>query len=164
MPALKQINSDPTANPHKKRIKFNRSLILRIIVLLLLIAGGYLYHIRPRINVIPDKIYATQPQSIFKDLFADNMKKIIWFGADCPDSYQQKVNINRSLQYMRLDEYYKQRPFLQNSLSINCINCLDYYMMEMCADGYCIIVPASHRIIKTNRDKLFKDLEKYKGL
>ena len=160
MPALKQINKEQSS----KKFKISRRLILKIVFLILVALGVFLYKNMPSISVIPEKIYATRSDGYFKTLFDTPIKKVIWFGADCAQNIQKRVNINRSLKYMQLDNDYKQKAFLQNSLLVNCQNCMDSYIMDNCADDYCIIVPESRRIIKVKSDDLFRDLERYKNL
>ena len=163
MPSLYQIKSDQDykydyaqsnkSSPLATFAKFAVAIAIGI--------GGYLYYIQPKVIHIPEKVIVHHESNRFIELLATPVKKIIWFGADCPYSAQRKNIINMILKHTKLDGNYEQRPFLQDRLIVRCTECLDEFLLKNCNDGVCIIVPSKHEVIKTTEERLVKNLIKY---
>ncbi len=167
MPSLQQFGIVQAETIKKSRIESKKpKKLLKMILLILLVVCGYVYYNQADTYVIPEEIYATRNNSMFKELFDTPYKKIIWFGANCPISAQRKKIIDLGLKYRKLDKHYIHRPFLQNSLNISCAteDCLDIFVMDKCGAGLCIIVPNEHKIIHTTYEHLARDMEKFKNL
>jgi len=162
MPSLYQIRSANDYTPEKKSILSNG--YLHFALFLAIVAAGYYYYIQPKFYHIPEQIFANHDNVKFLQLFGTPSKKIVWFGADCPVSATRRDVINIALNQMKLDKLYEQRPFLQDRLTINCKDCLDSYIMDKCHKNICIILPATHKIIKTDEKRLLSTLQKYKNI
>lgn len=166
MPSVQQLNENKTYSPYAKKPKSAMQTAVRWLVFIAIIIGGCSFYLKANIKVIPDKVYATRSVGKFSELFSTSAKKIVWFGANCPLSAKQKNNIFALLKRQKLDGYYEQYAYLQNSLSVRCKDsyCMDKFIMDNCANEVCIVVPTKKQIIKTKYNKLSRILERYKNL
>lgn len=163
MPSINQMKSTQNYDPNKPAVKNPKKTFMKAAIAITVVAGIIIHYVKPKIATIPDEMLAAQSESMFQDIFATPVKKILWFGADCPVSARKKQQIDIALRYYKLDKHYQHMPHLQNSFMIHCFDCLDSFVMEHCASGICIILPNSKKIIQTTEDKLIKNLEKYKN-
>ena len=171
MPSIQQLKktteNDVNLPYNSYQNKKSSSSVWNKIFLLILLVGCWLwYKHKANIYVIPDNIYETRSTGHFKDLYETPYKKLIWFGPDCPVSAKRKEIINSVLKYSKLDKYYVHRPYLQNSLVVNCpgigIDCVDVQIMKRCKE-MCIILPNSKRIISITEKSMLRKLKKYQN-
>ena len=170
MPSIQQLKktteNDVNLSYNSYQNKKSSSSVWNKIFLLILLVGCWLwYKHKANIYVIPDNIYETIKDGYFKDLYETPYKKLIWFGADCPVSAKRKEIINNVLKYSKLDKYYVHRPYLQDSLVVNCpgssTDCVDAQILLRCPE-MCIIVPTSKKIISIKEKNLLNTLKKFK--
>ena len=166
MPTLHQIKSTNDYQGNYNPVNRKNSpygAIAKFVIFSAIVLGAYLYSIKPKVYQIPDNVFIEQEHKRFLYLFSTPIKKVIWFGADCPVSHQKMDMVDYAIRSAKLDDVYEQRAFLQNRLMINCKDCLDTFIMDKCSKGYCIVVPAKHQIIKVKNKKLLEYLKKYKN-
>ena len=165
MPSIQQINPNTATSSEKKKRKNKIFRVLKVCLFFSLIIGWYLYRDMPKVIKIPDNTWETRGSGKFSNLFEDQYKKIIWFGADCPVSAKKKKMLDTAIKYRGLDAYYFHRPYLQGSIYVKCETdeCMDMFILKHCSEGACIIIPRIKRIINTKYENLFRDAEKYKN-
>ncbi len=165
MPSIQQINPNKTAVAEKKKRKSKFFAAIKVVLFFSLIIGWYLYRDMPKVIKIPDNTWETRNSGKFSNLFEDQYKKIIWFGADCPVSARKKKTFDDAIKFRGLDSYYFHRPYLQSSMYVQCETdeCMDMFILKHCSEGACLIMPRHKKIIKTKYENLFRDAEKYKN-
>ncbi|MBO6281296.1 MAG: hypothetical protein J6N49_02060 [Alphaproteobacteria bacterium] len=164
MPSLQQINTAQSSETPKQSKKAVLKKYLKIIAGIAIVWLGYTYFTAAKVISIPDDAYSMRDKSMFKDLFSDQYKKVIWFGANCPVSRQRKKIFDMVMTAAKLNNYYIHRPFLQNKTYVAPGDILGHFVMQNCFASVCIIVPSSHKIIQTTEKHLLRDLNKYKML
>ena len=162
MPSLNQFKTAQVRDPNAPKPQKPLQKFMKVTIISAIVVGAILYYIKPKIATLPEELYTAQTESKFTELFATPIKKIVWFGADCPVSKHRQALIDARLKFDKLQGIYLQKAYLQNSLFISCFECLDMFVMENC-NGMCIILPESRRIIQTTEKKLVRDLQKYKN-
>ena len=166
MPSLNQINEKtiPYSNKTKHSGKWNMALYA-VMILILVGMGCIWYYMQINIYSIPEHVYATKNDSVFKELFISRKKKIIWFSGDNAEGQQLNNNIIYPLRYEKLLAYYEPHIYSKDTFQTSCrtSQCLDGYIAGLCSTGVCIIVPSSKKIIKTDLKKMFDDLHRYKN-
>jgi hypothetical protein len=140
---------------------YKTALSFKILFGIALVGAVYLYCTLPTVKKIPEAVYNATSAGKFGNLLTTPHKKIIWFGADCPMSRQKKAAIDLLLKMTQYNTYYEHRPFLQNSLSVEPSDIFGDFILQNCADGICLILPQSRKIVKTTEKKMLKDMKRF---
>lgn len=162
MPSVQQIKKTNDLTPNQAKL-LPRLLKYTAIALMLVLVFRHFFV--PETGEISHDMWGQKDSDFYSAVVGK--KKIVWFGADCPVSAARQKALNNALKKTGLAEFYEQKAFLQNSLSVKCSSqdCLDIFLIENCSENYCIIIPSQRKYIKIgyNSLSLISDLEKMKN-